>query len=121
MEIEGKGLGAIAKTDISKGLKLTVEKNNNDEITGTLILRDRPLFIIPNEVHTDNPDTLNTFLKGFALLSSLDFFTFFYTYLTLPKIASESAKSLSESDERYFYNLCDSKKVFKIAEAGVAS
>ena len=63
-EIEGKGLGAIAKTDISKGLKLTVEKNNNNEITGTLILRDRPLFVIPNEVHTDNPDTLNKFLKG---------------------------------------------------------
>ena len=77
VQIKGKGLGAIAKTDISKGQNLTVEKNNNDEITGTLILRDRPLFIIPNEVHTDNPDTLNTFLKGFALLSSLDFFTFF--------------------------------------------
>ena len=61
-EIEGKGLGAVAKTHISKGLMLKIQKKNYNEITGTLILRDQPLFIIPNEVHTDNPETLNTFL-----------------------------------------------------------
>ena len=73
VQIKGKGLGAIAKTDISKGPNLTVigiNKNimNTNEITGTLILRDKPLFIIPNEVHTDDPDTLNTFLKGLDIL-----------------------------------------------------
>ena len=47
-----------------------INKNiiNTNEITGTLILRDKPLFIIPNEVHTDDPDTLNTFLKGLDIL-----------------------------------------------------
>ena len=96
VQINGKGLGAIAKTDISKGPNLTVigiNENiiNTNEITGTLILRDKPLFIIPNEVHTDDPDTLNTFLKGnfpgifLSLQMQRLLSAIFYTFL-LPKM-----------------------------------
>ena len=55
VQIKGKGLGAIAKTDISKGQNLTVEKNNNDEcmlaynferVRLVLKIRDRPLLSI---------------------------------------------------------------------------
>ena len=66
------------------------------------------MFIIPNEVHTDNPETLNTFLKG------LDIFIIIFNVKFSKRKTSESVKNLPESDERYFYNLLDCKKVSRV-------
>ena len=62
--IEGKGVGAVAKANISKGSGRDMKKIYSGDFSGSLILRDKPLFIIPNQVHTKNPESLNTFLKG---------------------------------------------------------
>ena len=41
--IDGKGEGVIAKTDIPPG---------------TLVVEDKPLFIVPSHVHTDYSNTV---------------------------------------------------------------
>ena len=41
--IDGKGEGVIAKTDISPG---------------TLVVEDKPLFIVPSYVHTEDSSTV---------------------------------------------------------------
>ena len=41
--IDGKGEGVIAKTDISPG---------------TLVVEDKPLFIVPSDVHTEDSKTV---------------------------------------------------------------
>ena len=69
VNIPGKGQGVVAKSSIPKG---------------TLILQDSPLFIVPNSVHTDNPEDLNSYLE-------------------------RQVNNLTEDDRSYFYSLADCK------------
>ena len=48
--IDGKGQGVIAKTDIA---------------SGTLVVEDKPLFVVPRHVHadTDHPNTVSTYIS----------------------------------------------------------
>lgn len=48
-QVPGKGLGLVAKTDIA---------------VGTLILTDKPLFVVPSHVHQPDPDVLNVYLDS---------------------------------------------------------
>ena len=43
-DIEGKGEGVIARKDIAPG---------------TLVVEDKPLFIVTKQAHTENPNTVN--------------------------------------------------------------
>ena len=47
--IDGKGHGVIAKKDI---------------LVGTLIMEDSPLFLIPDEVHNEDPNALDKYLTS---------------------------------------------------------
>ena len=54
---------------------------------GELILTDRPLFIVPDSAHTDDPEELN-------------------------KVLSSKVEELSEADREYFYSLADCKVIY---------
>ena len=69
VEIEGKGQGVIAKDCIEPG---------------TLILEDSPLFIVPDKVHTKDPNTLDEYL-------------------------ADCVAKLSDEEKEIFFSLADSK------------
>merc|ERR1711971_552775 len=77
--IEGKGMGVTATADIKQG---------------ELILTDRPLFIVPNSAHTDDPEELN-------------------------RVLSSKVEELSEADREYFYSLSDCKSVESKTARGI--
>ena len=52
--------------------------------SGTLILKDAPLFIVPHEAHTDDPEDLN-------------------------KCLEEKVNNLTDEEKQYFYSLADCK------------
>ena len=56
---------------------------------GELILTDRPLFIVPDSAHTDDPEELN-------------------------RVLSSKVEELSEADREYFYSLADCKVIYRV-------
>ena len=83
--VEGKGMGVIATADIKQGeLSLLISLNIPLSPRGELILTDRPLFIVPDSAHTDNPEDLN-------------------------RVLSSEVEDLTQGDREYFFSLADCK------------
>ena len=61
--------------------------------SGTLILKDAPLFVVPHEAHTDDPEDLN-------------------------KCLEEKVNNLTDEEKQYFYSLADCKVtlLFNVSE-----
>jgi hypothetical protein len=68
-DIDGKGEGVIAKTDIPPG---------------TLVVEDKPLFIVPSHVHTEDSNTVSYLYLTLNFVNKhIHFFSLTYLWMKL--------------------------------------